>query len=93
MSHLEIDVKSKLFPGDDMPGAAIPRVQLPLEVVADGGVVPVELLHGGDQDVHDLHLHLLADVTLDCDRPGRGPSEAVGVHNVSIEAAELSFQY
>ena len=34
------------------------------------------------------HLHLLADVTLDCDGPSRGPSEAVGVHDVSIKAEE-----
>ena len=56
LPHLKINVESKLFPSDHMPGAAIPGVQLPLEVVADRGVVPMELLHGGDQDVHDLHL-------------------------------------
>lgn len=56
MSHLKINIESIFLPSDDMPGAPIPGVQLPLEVVADGGVVPVELLHGGDQDVHNLHL-------------------------------------
>ena len=54
--NLEIYVKTKLFASDDMPGAAISSVQFPLEVVADGGVVPVELLHSCDQDVHHLHL-------------------------------------
>ena len=35
LPHLEINVKSKLFPSDHVPGAAIPGVQLPLEVVTD----------------------------------------------------------
>ena len=37
------------------------------------------------------HLHLLADITLDCDGPGRGPREAVGIHNISIETEIAEF--
>ena len=77
-SHLEIDVKTKLFPSDDMPGAAISSVQLPLEVVADGGVVPVELLHGCDQDVHHLNLQrqLVDELTI-----GLSPSSPGSCHS------------
>ena len=57
--YLEIDVKSKFFSSDDVPGAAIPGVQLTLKKVTDRGVVPMKLLHGGYQNIHDLNLQCI----------------------------------
>ena len=57
--HLEVYVEAILLPGDHVPGAAEPGVQLPLQEVGNLGVVPVELLHGGHQHLHHLGLHIL----------------------------------
>ena len=68
-----------------MPGAAEPGVQLPLEIVGDLRSVPVELVHGRDDDVQYLCPLIGLDGGPDGDWPGGQPGHTVGVHDVGTE--------
>ena len=85
LDHLKVHVKAKLLAHHDVPGAAKPGVQLPLQVVWDLRGVPVEPLHGRHDDLQHLLPHVSLHRRLDGHWPGRQTGETVWVYKFTVE--------